>query len=88
MDNYTTFEKGQDQVLFRNRGGIILPYVKYKMMDLDCRPLKQIPIKEIVVGPGLKQQRAVDSVKYFLEKNNMNYLVDKVCASTIPYVDV
>lgn len=88
VDNYTTFEKGQDQVLFRKRGGIILPYVKYKMMDLDCRPLKQIPIKEIVVGPGLKQQRAVDSVKYFLEKNNMNYLVDKVCASTIPYVDV
>ena len=46
----------------------MLLYVKYKLMDLNCRPLMEIPICEIIVGPGLKQNKVVDSVKYFLEK--------------------
>lgn len=88
VDNFTAYGQEENRIYYRNRSGIILPYVKYKIMDLNCRPLNQIPISEIVVGPGLKQQRTEDSVKYFLEKNNMNYLVDKVRASTIPYEQV
>lgn len=88
VDNYMTNSTKKYHIYYRNRGGIILPYVKYKMMDLDCRPLKQIPICEIVVGPGLKQQKVADSVKYFLERNNMEYLVDKVHTSSIPFVNV
>lgn len=88
VDNYMNSFTEKYHIYYRNRGGIILPYVKYKMMDLDCRPLKQIPICEIVVGPGLKQQKVADSVKYFLERNNMEYLVDKVHTSSIPFVNV
>lgn len=88
IDNFSAGAKEDYRIYYRNRGGLILPYVKYKMMDRNCRPMKQIPICDIVVGPGLKQQRVVDSVKYFLEKNNMEYLVDKVRASAIPYVEV
>lgn len=88
IDNYMTSSTKKYPIYYRNRGGIILPYVKYKMMDLDCRPLKQIPICEIVIGPGLKQQKVADSVKYFLERNNMEYLVDKVHTSSIPFVNV
>ena len=65
----------------------MLLYVKYKLMDLNCRPLMEIPICEIIVGPGLKQNKVVDSVKYFLEKNKMGYLADKIKASDIPYIE-
>lgn len=47
----------------------------------------EIPICEIIVGPGLKQNKVVDSVKYFLEKNKMGYLADKIKASDIPYIE-
>lgn len=52
------------------------------------RPLKEIPICEIVVGPGLKQAKVVESVKYFSERNQMENSADKVCTSDIPYMDV
>ena len=42
---------------------------------------------EIVVGPGLKQSKTIDSIKYFLGKNQMSYLVNKVHASDIPYIE-
>ena len=74
-------------VHFRERNGIILPYIKYKLVDENCRPLKQLPICSIIVGPCWKQQKVVDSVKYFLANNNMDYLVDKVRASNLPYID-
>lgn len=88
VDN--SIKRGDDayRIHYRNRGGIILPYIKYKLMDLNCRPLKEMPICEIVVGPGLKQAKVVESVKYFLERNQMENLVDKVRASDIPYIDV
>ena len=86
VDNYVKKTDDAFRVHYRNRGGIILPYVKYKLMDLDCRPLQRIPICEIVVGPGLKQSKTVESIKYFLEKNDMGYLTENVHASDIPYV--
>ena len=88
VDNFMANHKEEYHIHYRNRGGIILPYVVYKMMDLTCKPLEELPICEIVVGPGLKQEKVVDSIKYFLEKNGMGYLVDKVQASSIPYVEV
>lgn len=47
-----------------------------------------MPIDKIVVGPGLNQEKTVESVKYFLEKSGMEDLVEKVKASKIPYVAV
>lgn len=74
-------------IQFHERGGVALPFIKYKMMDKYCRPLVQMPIHEIVVGPGVKQDKVIESVKYFLEKNRMDYLVPKVRASNIPYIE-
>lgn len=74
------------KIYYRERNGLILPYIKYVMLDRNCRPLKEWPIKEIVVGPGLKQKDAVESVKYFLEKQGMNDLIEKVVTSDIPYI--
>ena len=79
-------EHGYD-IQFHERGGIVLPYIRYKMMDKYCRPLEQMPIHEIVVGPGVKQDKVIESVKYFLNKNHMGYLSGKVRASDIPYIE-
>lgn len=57
------------KVHYRERNGIILPYIKYKMVDRNGRPLCKMPIYKIVVGPGLNQEKTIESVKYFLEKN-------------------
>ncbi len=72
---------------YHERGGIVLPYIKYMLMDRRCRPLGRMPIREIVVGPGVKQGKVMESVKYFLEKNGMAYLAGKVRASSIPYIE-
>ena len=58
----------KESVHYRERNGIILPYIKYKMVDRNCRSLHEMPIDKIVVGPGLNQEKTVESVKYFLEK--------------------
>lgn len=87
VDNSVKRSDEAYRIHYRNRGGIVLPYVKYKLTDLNCRPLSKIPICEIVVGPGLKQSKTIDSIKYFLGKNQMSYLVNKVHASDIPYIE-
>lgn len=81
---------GEDayDIQYHERGGIVLPYIKYKLMDKNCRPLLQMPIHEIVVGPGIKQNKVIESIKYFLEKNKMGYLAERVRASNIPYIEI
>ena len=86
VENYYN-DKESYPVEFRIRNGIMLPYIKYKMLDLNCRPITIWPIHEIVVGPGSKQNKVIQSIKYFLEKKDMKDLVDKVVASDIPYVE-
>lgn len=74
------------EIFYRERNGIILPYIKYVLVDRNYKTLKNLPIKEIVVGPGLNQKDVIESVKYFLEKQGLEELIDKVVASKIPYV--
>lgn len=50
--------------------------------------MKEIPIYEIVVGPGLKRAKVVESVKYSSERDQMENSADKVCTFDIPYMDV
>lgn len=76
------------KVYYRERNGLVLPYIKYVLLDLNCRPLKKWPIKEIVIGPGLKQNDVVESVRFFLKHQGLNDLVEKVVTSDIPYVAV
>ena len=75
------------EVHYRERNGIVLPYIKYVLLDRNCRPLKQWPIKEIVIGPGLRQNDVAESIIYFLERQGLSDLAEKVVMSDIPYVN-
>ncbi len=75
-------------ICYRERSGVILPYIKYMVIvNKNGILINEMPVQKIVVGPGLNQSKVLESVKYFLEKNDMGYLVDKVIASDIPYVE-
>lgn len=73
------------RIHFRRRGNILLPYIKMKILDVNCRPHKVFPVSDIVIAPGSQQEYVADSVKYFLNKSGYEYLVDKVRLSKIPY---
>lgn len=77
--------KDNKRIHFRKRNDILLPYIKMKILDMNCRPHKVFPISDIVVAPGNRKEFVADSVKYFLEKSGYEYLVDKVRISEIPY---
>lgn len=79
------FNKDNRRIHFRKRNGILLPYIKMKILNVDCRPHKVFPIADIVVAPSSQKEYVADSVKYFLEKSGYEYLVDKVRISEIPY---
>lgn len=77
--------KHNERVHFRKRGEIILPFIQLKVLDVNCRPHKIFPIKEIVIAPSSQKEYIADSVKYFLEKIGYDYLVERVRTSQIPY---
>ena len=77
-----------NRIHFRKRGNILLPYIKMKILDINCRPHKVFPVSDIVIAPGSQQEYVADSVKYFLDKSGYGYLVDKVRLSQIPYREV
>lgn len=72
-------------VHFRTRGKIILPYIKKKILDANCRPHAIFPISDIVIAPSSRQDYVANSIKYFLNKSGYDYLVEKVRLSKIPY---
>lgn len=79
------FNKDNRRIHFRKRNSILLPYIKMKILDVNCRPHKVFPISDIVVAPSNQKEYVADSVKYFLEKSGYEYLIDKVRISEIPY---
>lgn len=79
------FNKDNRRIHFRKRNGILLPYIKMKILNVNCRPHKVFPIGDIVIAPSSQKEYVADSVKYFLEKSGYEYLVDKVRISEIPY---
>ena len=81
--NHLSDEDKSKGIHYRGRKGIILPYIKCKMIDKNCRILEKLPIKKIIIGPGLNQDKVKESVEYFLKKKGQSYLVEK---SDIPYV--
>ena len=70
---------------FRTRNGLILPFIKFKLLDVNCRPLRSLPIKKIVIGPCLHNEDLLESVKYFLENTNNSELIDRVISSDVPF---
>lgn len=77
--------KNNKRIHFRKRDGILLPYIKIIILDVNCRPHNFFPISDIIVAPSSQREYVADSVKYFLEKSGYEYLVDKVRISEIPY---
>ncbi len=72
-------------IQYRERNGIILPYIKYQIVDRSCKPILKWPISEIIVGPCLRQNDLANSIKYFLLKQGYSELANKVVLSDIPY---
>ena len=78
-------EKDDQKIHFRKKGKIILPYLKQKILNANCRPHDKFPVSDIVIAPGSCQEFVAESVKYFLAKSGYEYLVDKVRTSKITY---
>ena len=75
------------KVHFRTRKGVLIPYLKMKILDLNCRPHMRFPVEQIVIAPGPKQVYIAESIRYFLEKKQLGYLKDKITISNIPFRD-
>ena len=84
---YTIFSSSsrRPRIDFRERNGIILPYIKFKLLDKNCHPLIDLPISDIIVGPCLQQDYLIDSIKYFLQNSGNQGLANLVRASKIPF---
>ena len=61
------------------------PYIKMKILDVNCRPHDYFPIEDIVIAPGKQNEYIAESVRFFLDKSGYSYLIDKVRTSEIPY---
>lgn len=77
----------KNKIYYREKNNLILPYVKCKIIDSTYTKEEFFPITDIVVGPNYKQEDMADSIKYFLQHNGYEYLVDKVRLSKVPYRD-
>lgn len=77
--------RDDSKIHFRSRNGVLVPFLKMKILNLNCRPHIEFPVEEIVIAPGQKQIYIADSIRYFLEKIQMNNLVNKIRLSDIPY---
>ena len=73
------------KVSYRIRKDAILPYIKYKILDLNCHPHKEFPVTDIVLCPNPNSEFTMKSVKYFLKREGYDYLADKVRVSDIPF---
>lgn len=77
---------GRDRSIhFRPRNGLILPFMKFRLLDREGEPLDTLPIRHIIVGPCPQQKDLADSIKYYLRNNGNPDLVYCVRRSTIPY---
>ncbi len=76
---------GKRKIYFRERNGIIFPYLRCMLRDLNCQQLNELPIDDIVIGPQINQNEVKESVTYYLQHNNYEYLIDKVRLSDVPY---
>lgn len=74
-----------DKICFRQRNGVILPYRRLKVLDLNCRPIRKWPINSIIVGPGPRQHDTAESIQYFLSHRGHEDLASKVILSKVPY---
>lgn len=70
--------RDDSKIHFRSCNGVLVPFLKMKILNRNCRPHIEFPVEEIVIAPGPKQSYIADSIRYFLEKIQMNNLVNKI----------
>lgn len=75
----------REAVEFREKHGIILPYIRMLITDPDGNPHPVFPIEDIVISPGPRIDYVEKSVRYFLRMSGYGYLEQKVRKSDIPY---
>ena len=75
-----------EAVHFREKNGMILPFVKIKKVT-DNDQVAKVDIEKIIIGPQKRQQEVSDGIKYYLECKGYIDLIDKVELSRIPYRD-
>jgi len=78
-------ELNYQPVEYREKHGIIIPFIRFQLVDERQNSLKQWPIEKIIVGPNARQEELADGIKFFLTKQDLEYLVDKVELSPIPF---
>ncbi len=70
---------------YREKHGIIIPFIRFKLVDNQKNMMEQWPIEKILIGPNARQEELSDGVKFFLLKENLEYLIEKVEVSKIPF---
>lgn len=78
-------EQKYHPIEYREKHGIIIPFIRFKLVDEGKQTLEKWPIEKIIIGPNARQSELADGVKFFLMKQNLEYLVDKVEKSDIPF---
>lgn len=66
-----------DKTLFREKNGMIIPYVEQKI-PFDC-------LDSIMVGPTADFERVRESILLFLESKGIKWEEDKIKKSKVPY---
>jgi len=82
---YCAENQNHQEIKFREKRGILLPYVQLQITDPEGNPHAQLPIDDIVISPGPRINYVEKSVRYFLKESGYDYLQDKVRKSNIPY---
>lgn len=72
-------------IYFREKNGIIVPYIKCGLEDSKNKELSFLVIDDIIVGPQVNQIKVADSIKFYLDRGEYKNLVDKVRMSETPY---
>lgn len=75
------FITDKDQIKFRNRDGIIIPYVE---MPIETKISKNLPLQNVMIGPKNKYDIAEHGINYLLKHLNYNLDEIKVNRSKIP----
>lgn len=73
----TPLKHGNTKILFRDRKGIIIPYIEY--------PIPFSSIEGIIVGPTADFVRVRESILIFLNSKGIEWDINKIIKSQVPY---
>lgn len=76
-ERITPIKEKATKILFRDRKGIIIPYIEYPI-PFNC-------VENIVVGPTADFDRVRESILIFLNSKGIEWDSDKIIKSKVPY---